>query len=117
MPVRGYRKGVSDDKAPLSCAVRTHLSPADMSAMQHDANLRSLTVSRLMRQLIKSHLGNHRPRLPHPTGEQRALIRELARIGNNLNQLSKQANTGYVSVDANELHNAMMELTTILKRV
>ena len=117
MPRRGYRKGVSDAAQPLLYAVRTNLTRELLEGLQQDAADRGMTHAALVRELIVAHVMRSRLHLPRPNGPSKALIRDLARIGNNLNQLSRQANAGYVSVSAEVLNQVLVELTDTLKRV
>lgn len=102
MPTKGYRKGHSDSKAPLSKHLQTYMSEPDYRAFVALADDRDLTVSRLLRLIMEAHLAGRRAALPHRNANA-PLLREFCRIGNNLNQLARQANAGLVPVNADEL--------------
>jgi hypothetical protein len=103
MPVKGYRKGQSDDREPYSKPISTHLTARQRVAFKADAAARPITEAKLLRSLITAHLTGRRAELPCVKGPSHARTRELSRIGNNLNQLTRQANAGIVPVTASEL--------------
>lgn len=117
MPRRGYRKGISDRKAPKPCIVQTRLTGPARNALRADAAARGLTPSRLVRQLIEAHLEQTRAALPRNTGLTRDFLVAFTRVGNNLNQLARQANVGLVAVTASELRAVLDELTRLAKRL
>lgn len=92
MPARGYRKGVSDRKVPVPCSVRTHITRAELDRLIEAADGRSMTLSRIVRSLVTAFVAGERARLPRAEGPSTAALRELCRIGNNLNQIALQAN-------------------------
>lgn len=102
MPTKGYRKGRSDGASPLCKHLQTYLSEPDYRTFVSHAEDRSLTESKLLRLIVEAHLTSQRAALPH-RNTNAAVIRELARIGNNLNQLARHANTGSVSVPADDI--------------
>lgn len=114
MPTRGYRKGHSDGKAPLSKHLQTYLSEPDYRAFVALADDRNLTESRLLRLIVEAHLAGQRAALPHRNANA-PLLRELCRIGNNLNQLARQANAGLVPVNAAEIR-ACLDIINALAR-
>lgn len=117
MPSRGYRKGVNDTEEPLPRQVYTRTSEHDHLALTREAASRAITVSDLVRALVRSHLTDGRVELPHPRGASCEALRELARIGNNLNQLTRQANTGLVTVAAGELRRCLDEVNAAAQRL
>lgn len=117
MPRRGYRKGITDGRQPLPRQVYARFSDAEYAALKDEAALRGMTVSRLMRVIAGTHLTGRRSALPHPQDDNHALVRELARIGNNLNQLAKQANTGLVTVSEPELLSHLAALNAAVRRI
>ena len=92
MPSRGYRKGIADDKVPAPRRLHTRLPEMIHVALMADAAGRSLPASRIIRALVVAHYRGHRPELPQARGPGQAALRELCRIGNNLNQIAHQAN-------------------------
>jgi hypothetical protein len=91
MPTRGYRKGVSDDKEPVPRSVRTHITEQEFDQLTAAADSRSITLSKLLRSLITAFTRGERLALPQGRGPTSAALRDLCRIGNNLNQLAHQA--------------------------
>jgi len=114
MPSRGYRKGISDTKEPVDRFIRSRMTTAEHAAVQAEATSRSITVSKLVRNLVRAHLEGRRLEAPHERGHDAALIRELARCGNNLNQLAKQANVGAVPVSETELRAALNAIIAVI---
>lgn len=117
MPTRGYRKGLSDGKTPLPRQVYARFSHGEHRALAEDAVARGMTVSSLVRAIATAHLTCSRAALPQPRGIEAALIRELVRIGNNVNQLTRQVHTGLVPVSAGELRAALDALNETLRRI
>ena len=63
MPVRGYRKGRSDQKFPLTRFVRTRLSDHEFSLLVAEAESRSVGIAGLTRSVLAAHLSGHRAEL------------------------------------------------------
>jgi hypothetical protein len=89
MPAKGYRKGQSDDREPYSNPISTHLTARQRVAFKADAASRPITEAKLLRSLVTAHLTGRRAELPRAKGASHAATRELNRIGNNLNQLTR----------------------------
>ena len=117
MPRRGYRKGIDDAKEALIHPTYTRLSAADKAALMADARSRAIDAAKLIRQLVKAHLKGTRAALPHKRGPSTAAIRELARIGNNLNQLTRTANTHIVPLDVEALRAVLAEVNAAARRL
>jgi len=115
MPVRGYRKGRSDQKVPLPRFVRTRLSDNEFSLLVAEAESRSVGIARLTRSVLAAHLSGKRVELPHRRGMTNDALRQLARIGNNLNQLARQANHGIVPIEAEELRACLERLNELAR--
>lgn len=92
MPRRGYRKGISDAKVPLGRRIHTRLPEPIHASLISDAASRSLDAAKILRALATAHYAGQRLELPQPRGPSAAALRELARIGNNLNQIAHRAN-------------------------
>lgn len=92
VPTRGYRKGVSDRKTPLPRQLYFRVSTRSYARIMRDAAARGVHVSEALREIVEAHLAGRRAELPHRRGPSSTAIRELARIGNNLNQIARQAN-------------------------
>lgn len=114
MPTRGYRKGKSDCKEPLSNFVRTRLSDPDFDRLVAEAYDRNMTVSKLTRVAVVSYLTGQRTQIPH-NRPNTAVLRELGRIGNNLNQLARHANTGTLPVSEGELRDCINHLNDLAR--
>lgn len=114
MPRRGYRKGLNDAKVGRPHYARARLSDKEHAALAADARARAITISALVRRLIAAHLTRQRAQLPHQD-HLAPLLRELARIGNNLNQLARQANAGLVPVSAEELRTCLANINDMAR--
>lgn len=115
MPRRGYRKGLHDAKEPLACYVRTRLSAPMFEALHREARSRGLTISTLTRLVLTAHVDAQRAELPNRRGPRAEVLRQCIRIGNNLNQLSRQANAGLVPVSAAELRNCLDSINALAR--
>ena len=91
MPSRGYRKGISDAKEPRPHVLKTRTGNATRQALDAECDARSLTLSALIATILDAHVAGARPELPHARMSS-AAVRELCRLGNNLNQLAHVAN-------------------------
>jgi hypothetical protein len=115
MPTKGYRKGQSDTLEPFPRFLRTRLTEREHQALKEDAQRRSMTMSKLTRAIVAAHLTGQRAQLAHPDRTS-ALLREFARVGNNLNQLAHQANAGLVAISTEELRRCLDRLNDLARR-
>lgn len=92
MPTRGYRKGISDSKVPRPHVVKARASAETYRALRSQSAARSHTLSTLIAAILDSHVRGIRVALPKSRGEDAEALRQLCRIGNNLNQIAYQAN-------------------------
>lgn len=116
MPSRGYRKGVSDGKVPLPCIVRTRLPTAIHEKLTTEADEREVTVARYLRTVVEAHLSQQRAKIPQARAHHHALLRHLARVGNNLNQLIRQAHAGIVPVRPEEVVSCLANLNELARK-
>lgn len=117
MPTRGYRKGLSDDKLPVPRSVRTHIAEREFEQLLAEADSRNITLSKMLRSLIVAHLHQRRAELPHERGISSAAIRELARLGNNINQIAHQANLMNLHLIVREAQGAIAAITDAVRRL
>lgn len=117
MPSRGYRKGVADGKEPVTRSIRTHVTEHMFAAFIHESDQRGLTYSKLLFAIVRSHQTGKRLKVPQPRKLPDALMRQLANALNNLNQLTRQANTGIVPVNAAELRATMLAIENVARAV
>lgn len=117
MPRRGYRKGVSDDKQASPRRLHTRLPTIIHEELISDAASRSIPASRIIRALVTAHYTGKRLELPQPRGPLSEIIRQLSRIGNNLNQLTQQAHLMRLPLLENDVRNALSELLEVLRRL
>ena len=115
MPTRGYRKGQSDRKEPAPCFVRTRVTTRMFVRLDHEAAARNLTYSRLLYEILKAHQAGQRLAVPQARAVPHALLRQLSGALNNLNQLTRQVNTGVVPVTASELRQVMDALERLAR--
>lgn len=117
MPRKGYRKGVSDKSRPVSRFVRTRVTDDEYALLAQEAALRTLTHSKFVRAVLVGHIKNHRSSLPKASGRHDELLRQLSRVGNNLNQLTRQANAGLVPVTPGELRACLATLAQMAQEL
>lgn len=99
----------------LSKFVRSRVTEAEHRQLLDQSRNRNVTVSDFVRTVIVAHLNGQRAELPRQSRND-ALLRELARIGNNLNQLARQANTGREPVATDELLSCIAAVNGIARR-
>lgn len=107
----------TNKKSVLTRQIYFRVSERDYKALGQEAQSRAVTNSKLVRSICKAHVDKTRAELPHLKGPSRALIREIARIGNNINQLTRQANAGVVTVSESDLKPVLGQLTAALRKL
>lgn len=117
MPRRGYRKGLSDAKTPLMRRLHTRLPDALHAALMADAASRAITAAGILRELATAHYDGRRPDLPQAKGPSTAALRELTRLGNNLNQIARQANLMRLSLLEAETRRCVMAILAAIDRL
>lgn len=117
MPSRGYRKGVSDSKVPKPELLRTRVSQVTRQALEVEAASRCITLSRLIGAILQAHVRKTRMELPQQRGLSSAALRELARIGNNLNQIARQANVMNLSRIEDEALGTLAAVMAAVRRL
>lgn len=90
-------------KAVRSAAVMLRVHPEERDLLRFNAGLRGMSMSDYIRQ---SCLGVRLRRAP----EEKRRLRELARIGANLNQLARWANTHKRAAEAVEVLTALVSI-------
>lgn len=101
----------------MTCFVRSRLTFDEFAKLSTEAEVRSITVSKLIRCILVAHSKGRRAELPQPRGLTNTAISELCRIGNNLNQLAKQVNTGLVAVSEPVLRAALEQVNAAARRL
>ena len=96
-------------KAVRSVAIVVRLLPEERDTLRLNAGVHGLNMSDYIRQTC---LGIHLRRTP----EEKRRLRELARIGANINQLAKWANTHKQGAEAIEVITALAEFERRLVR-
>ena len=117
MPTQGYRTAVDDDRVRLPRQVYTRVSQHDYDCIEAEAASRCITTSRFIRALLRGHIANQPPRLPRSSGPESELIREIGRIGNNLNQLARMAHVGNMAAITNDLDACIRNINAAVARI
>ena len=107
MPARGYRKGVSDARVPRPHLLRCRASTPTRKTLEREAASRGMTLSALLAELADAHAARHPAELPHHRGLTRAVVAQLERIGNNLNQIAYRANVMHLHLIEAKAHKAL----------
>jgi len=105
MPYKGYRKS---DHIRRSIKVTTYVTEAEFVLMHEAAEIAGMTLSAFVRTAA---MGS-RPKAK-PSRVRAKLIRQLAAIGNNLNQLARHANAGRLPEGESILHTLSHVMETI----
>lgn len=116
VPAKGYRKGIADNKRPRPCVIKARITTTAYKALQRDTELRSMTLSRLVDYIVEGYVTGTRATIPHRQSNAGAL-RELARIGNNLNQVAQQANVMNLHLIETEARRALAAVLDAVKRL
>jgi len=100
-----------------AATVRLRLKPAEQADWQAQAEAEALTLS----DLIRKRMGTARPTGIEPKRQRRtgrkadpALLAALGRVGNNLNQVAKWANTYKTDAEARQVLAALVSIERIL---
>lgn len=112
MPAKGYRKA-----RPLNRQVYVRYPDAEYQQLKEDAADRKMVVAKLLRALTTAYYKRTRPELKKARGHSAGALRELNRIGNNINQLTRMANTGMVTMPEAELRHHLAKLEQTIARL
>lgn len=100
-----------------AATVRLRLKPAEQADWQAQAEAEDRTLS----DLIRKRMGSARPTGIEPKRQRRmgrkadpALLAALGRVGNNLNQVAKWANTYKTDAEARQVLAALVSIERIL---
>ena len=100
-----------------AATVRLRLRPAEQADWQAQAEAEGITLS----DLIRKRMGSARPTGIEPKRQRRmgrkadpALLAALGRVGNNLNQVAKWANTYKADAEARQVLAALVSIERIL---
>ena len=100
-----------------AATVRLRLKPAEQADWQAQAEAEDLTLS----DLIRKRMGSARPTGIEPKRQRRmgrkadpALLAALGRVGNNLNQVAKWANTYKTDAETRQVLAALVSIERIL---
>lgn len=108
MPPRGYRKPTIETRSER---IDVYVTPTELAAIDGSAEACDQTRAAFVRACALGVRPQAKP--ARITAE---AIRQLTSIGNNLNQLAKQANTGFV-VSAPAIHSALDAVLSAVRRL
>ena len=108
-PVAGVPAGSAVAAEPLSCIVGARLTPSQRFDLEARAKAAGVTVGTYLRHLVRG----QPPTARWPLA--RAAIVQLARVGNNLNQLVKLAHSG--APLSLELYGVVQQVLAEVRRV
>ena len=74
-----------------------------------------MPVSTLARKVLEAHATNARLELQHKRGFTAGVVHQLARIGNNLNQLVHQTHVGLVPVPAHKIEASLNAINDLVR--
>lgn len=119
MPPKGFQK-----PEPLDQRLKVNLTASEYGAIARRAEDAGTTTSAYIRQLIAIDLGQSasgsKPRSDRRTLELLAEVHMLAmqvkRIGVNVNQIARQANTGFVPLTASEMRVMQVQVADALEK-
>ena len=117
MPRRGYRKGISDTKVPLGRRIHTRLPEPLHAQLKADARTRGVDAAKILRELARTHYTGQRLELPHARGPLSVIGRDLARLGNNLNQIAREANRMRLALLETDARRCIAAINTAVSRL
>lgn len=117
MPSRGYRKGVSDAKRARPEVIKARTASATKQALHAEADSRSITLSEMVDLVLDAHAAGTRLAAPQARGVNSAALRELARLGNNLNQIARQAHLMRLSLLEQETLALLSAINDTARRI
>ncbi len=119
MPPKGFVK-----PEPVDQRLKVGLSASDYAAISDRANAAGMTTAAYVRQLIAFDIGRAKaPPKPRSDANALALLAEvhlvamqIKRIGVNVNQMARQANTGMVPLTVPELRVMQAQVAEAMTR-
>jgi hypothetical protein len=82
--------------------------------LAEEATSRSTSACKILRELVAAHYSGERLSLPQPRGPASALTRELNRLGNNVNQLVRQAHSARLHLLEADARRLLAKLQSVL---
>jgi len=119
MPPRGFQK-----PEPLDQRLKVNLTAAEYMAVASRADAAGMTISAYVRQLVAIDLG-HAAKAPKRRADRHTLellaevhmlAMQVKRIGVNVNQMARQANTGMVPLTSSELRVMQSQIAAAMER-
>jgi hypothetical protein len=119
MPPKGFQK-----PDPLDQRLKVNLTATESEAIAQRADAAGMTISAYVRQLIAIDLG-HRAEAPKPRTDRKTmellaevhmLAMQVKRIGVNINQMARQANTGLVPLSVSEMRVMQAQVADAMDR-
>lgn len=117
MPSRGYRKGLSDSKRARPEVIKARTASTTKAALHAEADSRNITFSEMVDLVLDAHASGQRLAAPQARGVNSAALRELARVGNNLNQIARQAHLMRLPLLEHETRAALAVLNEAARRL
>lgn len=117
MPSRGYRKGISDTKRSRPEIIKARTAKETKDALHAEADSRSITFSEMVDLILNAHASGTRLAAPQTRGINSAALRELARLGNNLNQIARQAHLMRLSLIERETLTLLSTINETARRI
>ena len=108
MPPRGYRKSHAESRSER---IDVYVTPAELAAIDEAAE----TCDQTRAAFVRACALGARPQAK-PARISADAIRQLTKVGNNLNQLAKQANAGFV-VSAPAINAALDAVLSAVRRL
>jgi hypothetical protein len=107
----------SDSRERLTCGLYVQLTPSQRRELADAVAAQGARLSDYVRdRLFRKPSEPVRP-LSQPNGTAKAILDELRRIGNNLNQLTHHANAQELIAEPAQLHETIAQLKTAMARV
>lgn len=117
MPSRGYRKGVSDAKRARPEVIKARTATQTKAALHAEADSRAITLSEMIDLVLDAHASGARLAAPQARGVNSAALRDLARLGNNLNQIARQAHLMRLPLLEQKAFAVLAEINETARRI
>jgi antitoxin component of RelBE/YafQ-DinJ toxin-antitoxin module len=108
---------VSDKKRARPEVIKARTATNTKHALHAEADSRNITFSEMVDLVLEAHASHRRLAAPQARGVNSAALQELARLGNNLNQLARQAHLMRLPLLEREVRAVLTSINETARRL